>query len=92
MEMTNVTIMTNIIRIINGFVFPLSEKNLLLGEDNDASRREQYAKVIIYGIVWGFGGNYELKDRKIIHQLLLEKGYPVPKKGRENETVFDFFL
>lgn len=23
---------------------------------------------------------------------MMEKGFPIPKKGRENETVFDYYL
>ena len=35
MELNNITIMTNVIRMINGFLYPLSDKNILLGDDTE---------------------------------------------------------
>jgi hypothetical protein len=48
--------------------------------------------IITFAIVWAVGGVYEKDEREQFHQFLEEKGYPLPRKGRENETVFDYFL
>jgi hypothetical protein len=44
-------------------------------------------------MVWGLGGLYELQEREQINQFLQDnKDYPVPKKGSENETIFDYYI
>jgi hypothetical protein len=84
--------MTNILRILNGVLLKVCKNNALLGDGSEPSQLEEYAKCVTFAIAWGIGGLYGKDEREIFHQYLSEKGFPLPRKGRENETVFDYYL
>lgn len=43
-------------------------------------------------MAWAIGGIYEAQDRVILHEFLGKKGAPIPLKGKESETIFDYFV
>jgi dynein heavy chain len=44
-------------------------------------------------MIWALGGLYELSEREQINQFLLDnKEFPVPRKGSENETIFEYYI
>lgn len=43
-------------------------------------------------MTWAIGGVYEVADRQIFHDFLWEKGCPIPSKGKESETLFDYYI
>jgi hypothetical protein len=43
-------------------------------------------------MAWAIGGIYEASDRVRMHELFLSKGAPIPQKGKDNETIYDYFV
>ena len=35
---------------------------------------------------------FKVPDRIILNEYLWSKGYPLPQKSKENETLFDYYL
>lgn len=46
----------------------------------------------MFALVWAIGGLFEANDRSLFHEFLWSKGAPIPQKGKENETVFDYYV
>jgi dynein heavy chain len=53
---------------------------------------EEYEKYLIWCLAWALGGVYEVPDRLAIQEYFWSKGFPLPPKGRENETIYDYYI
>jgi len=85
MSISAILKVTNFINLLTGCLLPYVNSNKTLSE-------EDYEKFIIFSLTWALGGIYEMADRYIFHEYLWSKGYPLPPKGKENETIFDFYI
>ena len=69
-ELNKFTLMTNVLRILNGILYPINRVNKTLGTDKLSSKKAEYLQVVIYSIIWGCGGFFEPNDRKILHDYV----------------------
>jgi len=76
---------TNFLNLLTGCLLKYVQQNRILSE-------EDYEKYILFSIIWSFGGVYEVPDRQLFHEYLWQKGYPIPGAGKENTTVFDYYI
>jgi len=83
-ELNKFTLMTNVLRILNGILLPLNRVNKTLGGEKLKQKNFEYIQVVIYAIIWGASGFFEPEDRKILHDFLQNKGYPIPKRTKES--------
>lgn len=73
------------LNLLNGLLLPLVQANKTLSEGD-------YEKAVVYAISWAVAGTFEVSDRAQFHEYMWSKGAPLPPKGKENETVFDFYI
>lgn len=95
MDINHIGIVTNLLRLLNGLLLPKAnpqQENIILGDGSDSSAQAEYAKCLIYCVIWSLGGLYEVADREAINQYLSDKGFPIPKKSSESDTCFDYYI
>jgi dynein heavy chain len=85
MSLSAIIRITNFLNLLTGSLVQYVNSNKTLTE-------EEYEKYLIFSITWAFGGIFEVPDRQLFHEYLWSKGYPLPPKGKETETIFDFYL
>jgi len=85
MNLSAILKVTNFINLLTGCLLPYVNSNKTLVE-------EDYEKLIIFSLTWALGGVYEMADRYLFHEYLWSKGYPLPIKVKETDSIFDFYL
>jgi len=73
------------LNILTGFLKTLVDNNKNCSE-------EDYEKYLIFSAVWAMGGLLEVADRILFHEHLVQRNIPIPSKGNQNETIFDYYL
>ena len=48
--------------------------------------------MILFSIIWGIGGCFENKERKVFERLLREKADEFLPSAKPTETIFDYYL
>jgi len=85
MSISPILKITNFINLLTGCLLPYVNSNKTLSE-------EDYEKYIIFSLTWALGGIYEMADRYLFHEYLWSKGYPLPAKTKESDTIFEYYL
>jgi len=76
---------TQFCNFMTGFLRPFVAANKSLTD-------QEYERLVIFSIVWSIGGILEVADRNIVHELLQQKGAPMPQKSKDVETIFDYYI
>lgn len=53
---------------------------------------EDYEKIVVFALLWGVSGSYELNARKIFEDMLRDKASNALPNLKEGENMFDYFL
>jgi len=85
MDVSQIIRLTNTLNLLTGLLQPLERQSRTLSEG-------EYEKLILWSVCWGAGGIYESKDRGDLHDYLSAKGCPLPPRGKEGETVYEYYL
>lgn len=85
MSVSDIIRVTQFLNLLTGLLQPLVNQNKYCSE-------EDYEKYFIFSMVWSVGGLLETNDRQLFHEHLVQKNVPIPAKGNQNETIFDYYL
>jgi hypothetical protein len=83
---------TNMLRILNGILKKFSQSKVLGGNDKKTSQMKEYMKIVTFSILWGIGGSFETSERRKLHNILKDRGFPVASLEGESQTGYDFDL
>ena len=59
---------------------------------NKKPSSEDYQKMILFSMIWGIGGCFEIKERKVFERILREKADEFLPSAKPSETIFDYYL
>lgn len=85
MELSTICKIQQLLNILTGILMPLVNNNKTLNETD-------YEKIFLYCLSWAFAGTYESKERGDFHDWLLAKGAPIPPRGKDGETIFEYWI
>jgi len=85
MEISDIIRVTQFLNLLAGLLNPYVNLNKYATD-------EEYEKYLIFSLVWACGGLLEHTDRVLFHEHMVQKNVPIPAKGNQNETIFDYYL
>jgi len=84
-EISSIIKVTNLLNLLTGILMPVVSQNRSLSND-------EYERIFVWCLSWAFGGIYEAKERQEFHEWLVAKNAPMPPRGKDGETIFEYCL
>jgi len=85
MDLSSICKVTNLLNLLTGILQPLVTQTRFLSLD-------EYERVFLWCLSWAFAGVYEAKERQDFHEWLASKSTPMPPRGKDGETIFEYHL